>query len=274
MSTWDNGDRPAAVPITVSGWARVVLRGGPVAALLVICFPALLILRLPERLIYGARRPLTPWITQYVCKTTLWIMGLKRYMSGFPLTDGGAMVANHASWLDIFVLNAAARVTFVSKSEVAGWPGIGWLARGTGTIFIRRARSEAASHQVMLETRMEAGDRLVFFPEGTSTDGQRILPLKSTLFAAFFSDNLKHRIKVQPVSIRYVAPDGADPRFYAWWGDMDFGPSLLKILAAPRHGAVHVTCHPPIDVADVPDRKALAAACEATLRKGFSAAGR
>jgi lyso-ornithine lipid O-acyltransferase len=274
MSTWDDGDRPAPVSITVAGWARVLLRGGPVAVLLVVCFPALMILRLPERLIFGVRRPLTPWITKYVCITTLWIVGLKRHMNGFPLTDDGPMVANHAAWLDIFVLNAAARVTFVSKSEVAGWPGIGWLARGTGTIFIRRAKSEAASHQNILETRIEAGDRLVFFPEGTSTDGQRILPFKSTLFAAFFSDNLKHHIKVQPVSIRYVAPDGADPRFYAWWGDMDFASSLVKILAATRHGAVHVTYHPPLDVADFTDRKALAAACEATLRAGFTAAGR
>ena len=274
MSTWDDGDRPAPVPITVAGWARVLLRGGAVTLLLLITFPLLLILRLPERLFFGMRRPITPWITQTVCITTVWIMGLKRYISGVPLQDGGAMVANHAAWLDIFVLNAAARVTFVSKSEVAGWPGIGWLARGTGTIFIRRARAEAARHQSLLETRMQAGDRLVFFPEGTSTDGQRILSLKSTLFEAFFSDGLRPHIKVQPVSIRYIAPTGADPRFYAWWGDMDFGPSVLKILAAPRQGAVHVTYHPALDVADFADRKALAAACEAAMRAGFSAAER
>ena len=274
MSTWDDGDRPAAVPITAAGWARVLLRGVPVSLLLLIGFPALLLLRLPERLIFGSRRPLTPWITQYVCKTTLWIIGLKRHLNGVPLQGGGAIVANHAAWLDIFVLNAAARVTFVSKSEVAAWPGIGWLARGTGTIFIRRARAQAALHQALLETRMLAGDRLVFFPEGTSTDGQRILPFKSTLFEVFFADDMKHKMKVQPVSIRYEAPVGADPRFYAWWGDMDFGPSLLKILAAPRQGAVHVICHPPLDVAGFSDRKALAAACETALRAGFSAAGR
>jgi len=274
MSTWDDGDRPAPVPITVAGWARVLLRGGPVILLLAVAFPVLLILRLPESVLFGNRRPLTPWITQFVSITMLWAIGLKRYVSGIPLPRGGAMVANHAAWLDIFVLNAAARVTFVSKSEVAGWPGIGWLARGTGTIFIRRARAEAARHQGLLESRMQAGDRLVFFPEGTSTDGQRVLSLKSTLFEAFFSDGLRRHIKVQPVSIRYVAPDGADPRFYAWWGDMDFGPSVLKILAAPRQGAVHVIYHPALDVAEYADRKALAAACEAAMRAGFSAAGR
>jgi len=274
MSTWDDGDRPVVRPISPAGWLRVLARGGPVILVLLIAFPLLLILRLPERLIFGMRRPITPWITQTVCITTLWVMRLKRHMSGTPLVQGGAMVANHAAWLDIFVLNAAARVTFVSKSEVAGWPGIGWLARGTGTIFIRRARVEAARHQGLLEARMQAGDRLVFFPEGTSTDGQRILPFKSTLFAAFFSENLKNRIKVQPVSIRYEAPVGADPRFYAWWGDMDFGPSLLQILAAPRQGAVHITYHAPLAVADFADRKALAASCEAVMRAGFNAAAR
>ncbi len=272
MSTWDDGDRPVPAPVTLAGWARVLARGGPICVLLLISFPALLILRMPERLVFGSRRPVTPWITQFVCITTLWIVGLKRRMNGLPLPRGGAMVANHAAWMDIFVLNAAARVTFVSKAEVARWPGIGWLARGTGTLFIRRARAEAARHQDMLETRMQAGDRLVFFPEGTSTDGQRVLPLKSTLFAAFFSDGLKHRIKVQPVSIRYEAPDGQDPRFYAWWGDMDFGPSVLKILAAPRQGAVRVVYHPALDVTGFADRKALAAACEAAMRAGFSAA--
>jgi len=274
MSTWDDGDRPAPVSITVAGWVRVLLRGGPVIVLLAVLFPVLLILRLPESAFFGARRPLTPWITQFVCIITLWAIGLKRHLNGFPLQHGGAMVANHAAWLDIFVLNAAARVTFVSKSEVAGWPGIGWLARGTGTIFIRRARAEAVRHQTLLETRMQSGDRLVFFPEGTSTDGQRVLPLKSTLFEAFFSDGLRHAIKVQPVSIRYVAPTGADPRFYAWWGDMEFGPSVLKILAAPRQGAVHVTYHPALDVAEYADRKALAAACEAVMRAGFNAKAR
>lgn len=274
MSTWDDGDRPLARPISPAGWVRVLARGAPVILVLLIAFPLLLILRLPERLIFGMRRPITPWITQIVCITTIWIMRLRRHMSGAPLSQGGAMVANHAAWLDIFVLNAAARVTFVSKSEVAGWPGIGWLARGTGTIFIRRARVEAAHHQGLLEARMQAGDRLVLFPEGTSTDGQRILPLKSTLFEAFFSEGLRHSIAVQPVSIRYEAPAGADPRFYAWWGDMEFGPSLLQILAAPRQGAVHVTYHAPLAVADFADRKALAAACEAVMRAGFNAMAR
>jgi lyso-ornithine lipid O-acyltransferase len=93
----------------------------------------------------------------------------------------GALVANHASWLDIFTLNACDRIYFVSKSEVAGWPGIGWLARATGTVFINRQGREAQMQKLLFEARLRAGHRLLFFPEGTSTDGQRVLDFKSTL---------------------------------------------------------------------------------------------
>lgn len=274
MSTWEDGERPPPMPIGPVGWVRVVLRGGPVALLLLVGFVGLLILRIPERLLCRGSRPVTPWITQYVCISTLWIIGLKRHVKGFPLAGKGAIVANHASWLDIFVLNAGGRVVFVSKAEVAGWPGIGWLARGTGTLFIRRDRREAGAQQALLQARLEAGDRLVLFPEGTSTDGQRVLPFKPTLFAAFQAGTLRNAVRVQPVSIRYRAPPGADPRFYGWWGDMAFGPSLLQILAVPRQGAVHVTYHAALAPADMGDRKTLAAACEEAVRDGFSAAAR
>ena len=95
------------------------------------------------------------------------------------------VVANHASWLDIFALNAPQRIYFVSKDEVRDWPGIGWLARATGTVFIARKSREAGVQARLFETRMAAGHRLLFFPEGTSTDGRRVLPFKTTLFAAF-----------------------------------------------------------------------------------------
>jgi 1-acyl-sn-glycerol-3-phosphate acyltransferase len=76
-------------------------------------------------------------------------------------------------------------------------------------------------------------------------------------------------MSIQPVSIRYVAPEGEDPRFYGWWGEMGFGTHLLKVLAAPRQGAVEVTWHAPLKVADFADRKALARAAEAAVRSGF-----
>jgi len=181
----------------------------------------------------------------------------------------GAYVANHVSWLDIFVLNAGKRVYFVAKSEVRGWGGIGWLARGTGTVFIRRDRREAVAQTRLFEDRLIAGHHLLFFPEGTSTDGRQVLNFKPTLFEAFLSKRLRDRLRVQPVTLRYSAPQGVDDRFYGWWGDMEFGPSLLQILAAPRQGAVTVIYHPPLPVAAGLDRKHLARQAEAAVRFGL-----
>ena len=176
------------------------------------------------------------------------------------------MVANHSSWLDIFALNARKRVYFVSKAEVAGWPGIGWLARATGTVFIHRDRRHAREQTEVFRTRLRAGHRLLFFPEGTSTDGRRVLPFKTTLFAAFLSDLDIDDLHVQPCCVIYRAPKGDDPRFYGWWGNMDFGPHLLHTLAARWQGAVQVVYLAPLRVADYADRKALAAAAEAAVR--------
>lgn len=230
-----------------------------------------LVLRVIERPLFGLRRPITPWITQAVCRMALMIIRLPLHIEGQPMRQRGAIVANHASWLDIFVLNAADRVFFVSKAEVADWPGIGWLARATGTVFIRRDRREASQQKLLFEARLRAGHRLLFFPEGTSSDAQRVLPFKSTLFAAFFAPELRDFLHIQPVSITYHAPKDADPRFYGWWGDMDFAAHLLAVLAQQRQGRVKLVFHKPIEVAEMADRKAMTLAAEAAVRAGFAA---
>jgi 1-acyl-sn-glycerol-3-phosphate acyltransferase len=229
----------------------------------------LLAVRLVEAPLHGLHRPWTPWITQAVCRAAFVILGMTHRVRGEQMRERGAVVANHASWLDIFALNARKRVYFVSKAEVARWPGIGWLARATGTVFISRDPREAKAQQALFEARLEAGHKLLFFPEGTSTDGQRILPFKSTLFGAFFAPGLRDILWVQPVTVVYTAPAGEDPRFYAWWGDMGFGGHLLKVLAAHRQGAVEIVYHAPIRVSEARDRKALAAAAETAIRGAF-----
>lgn len=270
--TWTSDEKPPQMAIALSAWPRLGLR---LAILGLLVFGGLavhLLIRMIERPVFGLSRPWTPAITRTVCRGALAILRLSLQIEGQPLRDRGAFVANHASWLDIFALNAAASVYFVAKAEVAGWAGIGWLARATGTVFIRRDRREAASHAATLEARLRAGHKLLFFPEGTSSDGQRVLPFKTTLFAAFLSPELRDFLHVQPVSVVYHTPAGADPRCLAWWGDMDFGPHLLRVLAMPRAGQVRLIFHPPLRVADIPDRKALALACETAVRAGFERA--
>jgi lyso-ornithine lipid O-acyltransferase len=259
-------DPPKPFRIGPMGWLRVVWRGALVGGLTYGGLVILLLVRLIEAPVFGPVRPVTPWITQAVCRGALWLMGLSLQVHGRPMTAEGAIVANHSSWLDIFALNAADRVYFVAKSEVAGWPGIGWLARATGTLFIARKGTEAKKHQEMLEARLISGHRLLFFPEGTSTDAIRVLPFKSTLFAAFFSPALVRRVHVQPVTVVFQAPEGEDPRFYGWWGDMDFASHLVKTMAVRKHGRVAVTFHPEVPVDAFDDRKALAQHCERVIR--------
>ncbi|MBM1218781.1 1-acyl-sn-glycerol-3-phosphate acyltransferase [Ponticoccus sp. SC2-23] len=266
--TWRSETEPAHPSIGTIGWVRAVLRAVPLILVTFGGLALLLVLRLIERPVFGLTRPVTPYITQAVCRVAFVILGIRHRIEGRPITGEGAVVANHSSWLDIFALNARQRVYFVSKAEVAGWAGIGWLARATGTLFIERDRRQASDHVRTLEQRLHAGHQLLFFPEGTSTDGRRVLPFKPTLFAAFLSDDLRHDMVIQPVSVVYHAPKGAEPRFYGWWGDMEFGPHLLSTLAAGRQGDVRVVYHPPVAVADYPDRKSLAAALERIVRDG------
>ena len=266
---WSGGMPPAEPKITWMGWVRAIMRG---AALFVVTFGGfaiLLLVRLVERPLFGLHRPITPRISQFVCRSAFVILGMPYKVTGHIMAERGAVVANHASWMDVFTLNARKRVYFVSKAEVAKWPGIGWLARATGTVFINRNSREAKQQKHMFEERLKAGHKLLFFPEGTSTDGMRVLPFKSTLFAAFFSDELRDFLHVQPVTVVYRAPEGEDPRFYGWWGDMEFGPHILKTLAARRQGSVEVIYHPALKVADFESRKALALACETVVRAGL-----
>lgn len=268
--TWEGQPPPEHPPFTASDWLRIVARGVPILMVLAVGLLCLATLRLIERPLFGWERPMTPSITKAVCRMVLRIMGLKVTQRGTPMRGRGAVVANHTSFLDIFVLNSRKTIYFVSKSEVADWPGIGVLARATGTVFIKRDRREAAAQTRVFQERLLHGHRLMFFPEGTSTDGQRVLPFKTTLFAAFFDPALLHKLQVQALSLVYHAPPGQDPRFYGWWGGMEFAPSMMRVLAQRRQGRVEMIYHAPVRVDDFANRKSLAACLETQVRDGHS----
>lgn len=271
---WMHDPEPELRDIGPVGWVLVVVRAVPMATVVFGGLAILLMLRLIERPIFGRARPVTPFLTQLVCRLSLIIMGLRYRVRGKPMRHKGAIVANHGAWLDIFVLNASQRVYFVSKSEVAKWPGIGWLARATGTVFIKRDPKEAKIQQKVFKYRLQHNHRLLFFPEGTSTDSLRVLPFKTTLFAAFFDPDLRHDMYIQPVTVNYFAPRGTDPRFYGWWGEMEFGTHLIHTLARARQGRVEVIYHPPRKVHDYASRKTLAADLEADVRRGHAFDGK
>ncbi|WP_339948668.1 1-acyl-sn-glycerol-3-phosphate acyltransferase [uncultured Albimonas sp.] len=199
------------------------------------------------------------------------LVGLSVRVTGEPMAHGGALVANHSSWSDIFVLVGAARMTFVSKAEVRDWPGVGWIAAVCGTVFVERKRSAAKAQEAELRARMLGGERLLFFPEGTSTDNRRVLPFRSTLFAALTAEELRDVAWVQPVSVVYrtnpatTLPD----TFYGWWSDMEFGPHVWSLLTLSFGGEAEVVFHPPIEVAGMPDRKKLAQASWQAVNEGL-----
>ncbi len=272
MSTWRDVPEPELPALNGMGRLRALMRVIPLMVLIVGCLLLLLMLRCFERPLFGTHRPWTPWITVFVCKNALRILGIKLHRTGAPLQRQGALVANHSSWLDIFVLNSIDPLYFVSKAEVANWPGIGWLARATGTVFIRRDRREAKAQTELFQDRLSDGHNLLFFPEGTSTDGLQVLPFKTTLFAAFMAEPLVQDMSVQPISVVYHAPQGESLRFYGWWGGMGFGPHLLTTLAARRQGHVAIHVHAPVKAASFSSRKDLAAACERAIRASHRAA--
>jgi 1-acyl-sn-glycerol-3-phosphate acyltransferase len=181
---------------------------------------------------------------------------------------------NHASWLDITVFGSMTPVAFVAKREVNGWPVFGLLARLQRTVFVDRTRQRTAGHRDEMLVRLDEGERIGLFPEGTSSDGNRVLPFKSAFFAIAEHRTDGKPLSVQPVSIAYVGlnglPIGRDDRpTVAWYADMDLAPHLWGVLAA---GQVTVTVqfHPVVTIDQFASRKELARHCEDIVSQGVS----
>ncbi|MDE8345473.1 MAG: lysophospholipid acyltransferase family protein [Acidocella sp.] len=175
-------------------------------------------------------------------------------------------VANHASWLDIVVLGGVLPGCFIAKSAIAGWPVISVIAKLGRTIFVSRQRERVRVEGKLLAGRLAAGDNIILFPEGTTSDGSRILPFSST-FLALADDPA--RPVVQPVTLVYDGLDGLPVRKrdrpeISWYGDMTLAGHFARI---GRRRRVHasVILHEPIAPGRYKNRKALAAAIEALL---------
>lgn len=265
MTVWQD-DPELQHRLGPGGVLRFVWRGVLIALLAYGGLLLLLLVRLVEWPLCGRGRPVTAHFARVVSRLALVILRLPLTVHGTPMRKPGAIVANHSSWLDVFALNATQNIFFVAKSEVAGWPIIGWLARATGTLFITRKGTEARRHKLAFEERLKSGQRLLFFPEGTSSDSIRVLPFKSTLFEAFYAPGLRHVMHIQPVTVIFHAPQGADPRFYGWWGEMEFLGHFRSTLATARQGRVEVIFHPEVPVDAFENRKLLAQHCERVIR--------
>ncbi|MGH6947894.1 MAG: lysophospholipid acyltransferase family protein, partial [Kiloniellales bacterium] len=179
-------------------------------------------------------------------------------------------VSNHVSYFDIMALSALLEASFVAKREVANWPFFGLLAKLQRTVFIdRRSQRQVAGQRDAIGARLEEGDNLILFPEGTSGDGSRVLPFKSALFAVAEREVRGQPLTLQPVSITYTRLDGMPMGrylrpFFAWYGDMDLIGHLWRAVGLGRVTVV-VEFHPTITLAEAGSRKALAERCQAAV---------
>lgn len=259
MQTWNAEAPPRLDPPT---WPQKI-RGAIRLALMIGCTMVSVLLFLLGR---GLRAVLGRWIVFHFgvarawSRVMLWLSGLSLEVRGAPIS-AGALVSNHSSWIDILALRSTRLMYFVSKAEVANWPGVGFITKITGTIFIERKRSHVKAQEAMLRSRIADNDLLTLFPEGTSTDGQRVLDFKSSLFSAFYTENGSGAdLQIQAVSVRYTTADGdgVPVNFYGWWGTMGFESHIWDVVTRSTKGQVEVIFHTPINPSDFDDRKQLA----------------
>lgn len=203
------------------------------------------------------------------------VLGLKvRVHGGLERSRPLLIAANHASWKDIMVLGSIADVVYIAKSEVRAWPVFGILARLQATIFVEREQRRKTGDQVdEIARRLADGEIVVLFPEGTTSDGNRLLEIKTSLFGAAASAVPHTRngvVHIQPVSIAYTGLHGmAMGRYHrplaAWPGDIALLPHLLGVL---REGAVDVDVDfgERVDYTGASDRKAVSREVGARIR--------
>jgi len=250
------------------------------AALIFVGFTGALLIYVPVQMVVAVVLPARARVPgQIFFKVFRFLAGITIRQEGTPLDsrkEGGyLMVSNHISYFDAAALAPLHPLAFVAKSEVAGWPVIGWVANVGGTIFVnRKSRIASAKDKRAIRARLDQGDAIVLFPEGTSSDGLRVLPFKSSLLGAVDQNGDEDGdIWVQPVTLTYKACWGLPLNrrtrpAYAWYGDMDFVPHKWGAYVQGPFEIV-VRFHPPIRRSEFASRKALTGWCEAVIREGL-----
>lgn len=249
------------------------LRAGLVlTAFMALTLPLMPVQALLLRLSTRAARRLPHWYHRQVCR----LLAVRLSVEGRVATDRPVLiVANHTSWLDIPVLSAVAPLSFIAKAEVGRWPFIKWLARLQRTVFIDRTRRAAVGDTTSeMAQRLAMGEALVLFAEGTSSDGNRVLPFMSALLGAVWAPRAEHgpaaATAVQTLAIVYARLHGlplarADRPLVGWYGDMQFGRHAWALLrAGPLDVRIRIGEPEPID--RLGDRKRLSQRSEAAVR--------
>ena len=263
-------DSDAPISIDRSGLLRRIRaarRGASVILWTLLCMPVqALFLLLPGRPKVAFAR--------FYWSIVARIIGVEIRLIGSPAPSHRPVVyvSNHSSWLDVPVLGGRIEACFVSKDDVARWPVVSTVARLGRTVFVSRQRRATGRERDAMRGRLAAGDNLLLFPEGTTSDGSRVLPFRSSFFA--IAEGADPPL-IQPVSIVYDRlgglPTGRAARpIFAWYGDMDLAPHFWQ-LAQHKGLRASVLLHPPLDPARYASRKALAHAVWQAVADGAAA---
>jgi 1-acyl-sn-glycerol-3-phosphate acyltransferase len=222
-------------------WRRI----GALAASLLLC--------LPLHILWQLSGCASPWPRRFLGMAAR-AVGVRTVISGTPCRVNVFFAANHLSWIDILVLAGTTGTSFIAHDGIEQWPVVGWLAAQNNTIFIAREKRHAVGNQVnQLRAALTRDQPVTLFPEGTTNDGGALLPFRPALFAGLMPP--PRALQIQPIYIDY-GPAAAD---IAWFGNEGAGANARRVLA--RSGPLVVTLHflEPLDPANYPDRKAVAA---------------
>jgi 1-acyl-sn-glycerol-3-phosphate acyltransferase len=251
-----------------------ILSGARLALLAVVTLVLILLQMLALRFGWSVLHVAPMWFHRVLMR----LFNVRVIERGKPPGDAATLVvANHVSWLDIPVIGSLHPLSFIAKSEIEGWPVVGLFARLQRSVFIDRQRRKATAEvNDALAHRLVKGEVIVLFAEGTTSDGNRLLPFRSSLVGAaqtaLMHDSVE-RVFLQPLAITYTRRHGLpvtrrDRPFIAWYGDMDLGPHLkLFIRGIPLD--VVVTWGEPIPFNG--SRKGATALAEAEVRKALRA---
>ncbi len=219
----------------------------------------------------------TEIIPQYYHKFIVWLISLKIKKYGFfSKKKPMLIVSNHVSWLDILVISSSLKVCFVAKKEVSDWPFFGLLAKLQRTVFIERSIRDLIEQKKIMADRLNSGDSLLLFPEGTSSDGKKVLPFKSSLFSLAEITQIQGELSIQPITVAYTGlnglPVGVENRhLFAWFGEMSLISHILGVLFAGPAEAT-IIFHDSVTITNFSSRKELSEHCETVISDGLSKA--
>ena len=217
---------------------------------------------------------LRDWLPVMFHRLLIWLFSITIKFEGYYRESPSCnlFISNHLSYLDIPVLGSVLPLRFVAKSEVKYWPIIGFLSKLASTVFIKRVRSESFHQKKEIFKLLSEGKKLLIFPEGTTSDGNRILPFKSSLFSALENQNFI----IQPLIIIYSDLNGMPINRWlrpiiAWYGDMDLLPhlSILKNIKSINAKIIYLK---PVNTIKFSTRKELSNFLEQQINKAYSSA--